>query len=380
MNAADHDILNTLIQAATLGVSADNGQPWSFRWQDSQLLLALDAARAKSFFDRKQFAAMFGLGSTLENLSIAAAHLGYDTHIELLPRGDSRVALPVARIRFISGAPGPHPLYPELSRRATNRRPYDKTPVLAEVRASLAKAFSKAPSVRLILTDSPERIRSVASLIAAADRIRFHFSSPDIHRDFFDCLRFTKHAAEESMDGLWVRCLEVKPPDLLALRLLAVWPIARVARYLGTARLFAQQTIALLRRTPLVALIIGTSEGLAPGTRTEIPTDNLFLTGGRLCQRLWLEATHHKLACQPMAVLPLFFAQHAVFGTEGFPNAAGLKVGKLKQEFSSLFGLGTNEHLLMILRLGYAPAPSARSFRRPAAEVFTADDSPLISA
>jgi hypothetical protein len=105
-----------------------------------------------------------------------------------------------------------------------------------------------------------------------------------------------------------------------------------------------------------------------------------FLIGGRLCQRLWLTATVHHLACQPMAALPLFFLQHAGFGDEGFPGQSGKRIGRLREEFSKTFSLSQGEELLMVFRLGYAEAPSARSLRRPLQELLGfSDDSSILA-
>ena len=379
MKASDYSALKNLIEAAAQGVSADNGQPWSFSWRDSQLTLRLDSRRADSFFDRRQFAAFFGLGSVLENLAIASAHFGYRADIEVL-YCDIRQSSPmIARVYFSSGKSGPFPLYQEIFRRSTNRRPYETTPVPPDVRAGLTAPFDGTHSIRLAWIDNSEEIRHVASLTAAADRIRFDFSEPAIHEDFFGRLRYSEPEAQTTRDGLWIDCLEAKPPDRLALQLLGKWPVARFARYLGVARVFAKQTMLLFGRTPLVACLIGRNTMRDPNAASA-PTDELFLHGGRLCQHMWLLATRCGLACQPMAVLPLFFAQHALFGRQGFPGEGGTRVGRLKEEFHRRFGLGSDEHLLMVLRLGYAPPPSARSFRRPPDQLLTIDDdSPLVS-
>jgi hypothetical protein len=79
-----------------------------------------------------------------------------------------------------------------------------------------------------------------------------------------------------------------------------------------------------------------------------------------------------------MAALPLFFLQHAGFGDRGFPGQAGKKIGRLKAEFSQTFNLSQGEEVLMVFRLGYANAPSARSLRRSLSELLKcADNSPL---
>src|SRR5579885_3081794 len=133
MKAEEYGMLETLLKAAALGVSADNGQPWFFRWRGSHLYVHLESQRATSYFDREQFAALLGLGSVLENLTIAAVHLGYTAEVSWLARDRKQVAPPLAQVRFSFGQSESHSLYPEIFRRATNRKRYRLTPVNIDI-------------------------------------------------------------------------------------------------------------------------------------------------------------------------------------------------------------------------------------------------------
>ncbi len=56
-----------------------------------------------------------------------------------------------------------------------------------------------------------------------------------------------------------VRCLEVALPEIAALKFLSNWPIAAFAACFGAHMAFSQQSVKLLRNTPLIALVIGRS-------------------------------------------------------------------------------------------------------------------------
>lgn len=369
----EQQTLSTILEAARWAVSADNGQPWKFHWRESRLLLLLDSSRADSYFDGRRYAPYLGFGSLIENICIAARHAGYEPHLKLFPDLELEREQVVASVAFTPTTAQADPLFPAISERTTNRRAYHSTNIPSEVRTALTRSTEDFTGFRIALVDDNPLKSRLAAMTAGAEAIRFDFNRKEVHADFFECLRFTQAQARQTGDGLWTRCLEVGMPEGFALQLLAYWPCAALAARLGAHRAFSRQSVHLLRRTPVLALVISCSHN-------SLPSENDFLTGGRLCQRLWLTATMHGLACQPMAALPLFFVQHACFGDKGFPGQAGKKVGALGQEFNQTFNLAQGEHLLMVFRLGYAQAPSARSFRRPLTELLkSSDDSPIVA-
>lgn len=367
MDVKDKQILNSILEAGRWAVSADNGQPWKFHWKDGRLLLALDRKRGTSFFDGRLYAPYLGFGSLIENLCIAAKHNGYDPTVKLFPGLEIDNDQIVAVLKFAPLSHQADSLYSAIFERVTNRRAYLSESVQIDVREALLKCAEGFADFRLVLIDDETKKSKLAALTAGAESVRFNFSCKDVHADFFKCLRFSKSQAIQTSDGLWVRCLEVAMPEIAALKFLSNWPIAAVAARLGAHIAFSRQSVKLLRRTPLIALVMGRS-----GDRFLKEKD--FLAGGRLCQRLWLTATTHHLACQPMAALPLFFLQYAGSGDDGFPGHTGKKIGRLSADFSQTFGLAEGEELLMLFRLGYSKAPSAKSFRRPLRDMLKTDD------
>jgi nitroreductase len=373
VNSKDQLTLFAILEAARWAVSADNGQPWKFCWKEGRLLLLMDSDRARSFFDGRLYAPYLGFGSLIENLHIAARHLGFEPQMELFPGSEMEHEQLVASISFVPSAAQANLLYPAIFERTTNRRAYFSKAIPLNVQTAVLKSSEGFRDFKIVLVDEVILKNRLAALTAGAEAIRFNFSQKDVHADFYKCLRFTQAQARKTADGLWVRCLEVGLPEAIALRFLANWPFAALAARLGTHRAFSHQSVHLLRRTPLIALVIA-------GNCNSQLRENDFLIGGRLCQRLWLTATVHHLACQPMAALPLFFLQHAGFGDKGFPGQSGKKIGRLREEFSQTFKLAQGEEVLMVFRLGYAESPSAQSLRRPLSELLEfSDDSPIVA-
>jgi hypothetical protein len=275
--------------------------------------------------------------------------------------------VPIISIAFTRIPQQSHPLYPAIQTRTTNRKPYTGQPVPADIKDAFAEVAGRHAGLRLIFLETEEPNRRLGALIAKADAIRFNFSSRQVHDDFFSRLRHNRREAHNRRDGLWTDCLEVGISGKLALRLLSYWPVAMAASRLGVGKLLSGVSAQLLEHTPLMMLVIGT----VPSPDSE---SRRFLLGGRLSQELWLTAASQGLSCQPLAVLPLFFAQYRRFGDGGFDGQAGLTVKQLREEFYRSFTLADEENLLMVFRMGYARPPSARSFRRRMEEMVSIED------
>ncbi|HEY3130870.1 MAG TPA: hypothetical protein VGL91_15545 [Acidobacteriota bacterium] len=364
------NILVACLAAARLGESADNGQPWRFLWANGRLRIFLDALRAQSHFDCDRSLAYIGIGTVIENLAIASANFGYGAAIHLLPAGLSDNE-PVAEITFTPGAPVGHPLYPAIQARATNRKPYRADSVLPGVQETLQRSVAGWPGKRLVLIEAAALCRQIGALTARVELIRFDFTYPDVHRDFSRILRYTAAEASASGDGLWVNCLEVDAVQKALLRLLSNQRLAAWLCRLGFNRAFGWQTIGLLKRTPLIALAIGSGPWTAQCRED-------FIDSGRFWQRFWLTATTERLSCHPMATLPLFFGQHEHYGEKLFPGPAARRIENARREFDAEFKISPQEHLFMVFRVGYASRPSARSYRRPLEELCQfKEESPL---
>jgi hypothetical protein len=89
-----------------------------------------------------------------------------------------------------------------------------------------------------------------------------------------------------------------------------------------------------------------------------------FFLGGRALQRAWLTATEKGIAFQPMSSLPYLFARLVRGGGEGIPEQQAEELRKLRLRYESVFELGPESSEILLFRLAYADAASARALRR----------------
>ncbi|MGW0606610.1 Acg family FMN-binding oxidoreductase [Streptomyces sp. NPDC002640] len=154
----DSAALDIMLTAAAAAPSVHNTQPWRFRLHPLTGLLEvrLDGHRALPHTDPDHRARQISVGAALENLLVAAAHLGLRPAVRLLPdpRDDTLLAV------VDTAARGPHPagpdpfadlgLYAAVARRRSSRLPYTGRPVPEPVVARMATA-ARLAGARLLV-------------------------------------------------------------------------------------------------------------------------------------------------------------------------------------------------------------------------------------
>jgi nitroreductase len=80
------DQLRFLLRFAILAPSARNSQPWFFRVRGNRVLLLADLARSQPVSDPNRRELYIALGCALENLLVAAEHLGFEHSVAYFPR------------------------------------------------------------------------------------------------------------------------------------------------------------------------------------------------------------------------------------------------------------------------------------------------------
>ncbi len=347
-----------LVRAAVLAPTPDNNQPWRFVSEKDRLLVYLDPSRAlpsdvSSMFD------LIGLGAAVENASIAARQMGYEPSVEYASSADRSAiengSQPAVTMIFTPGG-RPDPLYGQLEARCTCRKLYSTRPVAEKSLATLADAGKEFSDVQLDWITDRSRIRSLARVMAASDRIRFEYEP--FHNELFRQLRFTVDEAERSRDGLDLRTLELPPGAGLMLRPLGSWSRMKWVHRLGLGRLLTAPSALSVCKSGAIG-VLSVAE----------PTSTGFLQGGRVFERTWLTAQAEELALQPLGSLSIFSAHLRILDGQKLSPQHKQRIGRLLDRFEELAPNATGRTLLILFRLGQSATPRHRSLRRPAEEV-----------
>ncbi len=348
-----------LVSAAIMAPSAGNLQPWRFMLHEGCLLVFHDAERGDSPLDGGRLIPAMDMGACLENIRLEASTMGLGLRIDAYPTGDHRL---VARVQQ-SGRTSADPLAANLAVRCTNRKKGDARALPAEATARIAEAVAQVPNCSLHMLDHRDALADMAEVIGGAERLRV--LHPLGHHDLFRKeLRWTTRSEERPLDGLEIGTLELKSTEEVGFRVAADRAAMDLLAAWDAGRGFMKMTREQFQSASGLMLIA-----------TRRPDASGLLEAGRAMQRAWLAASAQGIAVHPCAA-PILLSHHVRFaGGQGISEPFQRQLLHLHDRMRGIFALETEEPVFM-MRLSYAPSPTARSLRRPTSAVIARTKSP----
>ena len=353
MAAVSLEVVSAAVQAGIRAPSGDNCQPWRFRWDGEYLRILFLPERAESLYDIRSVASWISLGAVITNVTLAASQAAFGLSVELFPPGEPSGV--VARIRFRAGAASTDPLVEAISARCVNRRPYRDEPLPRPIQEELQGLATSATRLSWIDTD-PTKGR-IAALAASNDRILFENRA--LHDGLYRWIRWTPAESRRWRDGMPAETLELAPFERPGMRILGSWRWARLAAGLRITRGLPLRARAIYRRSAAIALL---------SVRGDRPED--FVHGGQILERIWLAATRHGLAFQPITGITFLLLRRRWTDGEGLSARHRALLDRVDGEFKRLYPHNAGESPIMLFRLGMAPPPSGRSPRLAVEQVF----------
>ena len=329
-----------LVRAAVLAASPHNTQPWLFRVSETQVDLFADLTRNIGTIDPFLREMQVGLGCALENLILAAHAVGYRTALTLLPAGSGTNH--VARLQLERGEAQPSPLFASITRRHTNRGPYDTArPIPADAVQAMDALGRDLPDVSVLWFTSESDRRAIAELIVAATEAII--ADREQAADSAKWLRMSWEKLQRHRDGV-----TLDAAGLPSLVLAAAKMLPEPSR--------EQSDVAWLKATRETHTATAMGYGIL--VARDARDTNQRVQGGRLWQRLHLWATANGLAMQPLNQMPERADREA------------------SQSAEPVFGMALNKlvsdpawQALMPFRLGYPLRDALPSPRRALEDV-----------
>jgi len=277
-----------LVAAAVLAANPHNTQPWIFKVEEREIRLYADFDRALGTMDPFERELYIGLGCALENIAVAAPGAGLEADITMMPQpGERRFA---ARISLSPAAPGTHPHAGVLSKRRTNRGPYDiGRPVAAEhITALSGVAGAELCRVMLFRRGTDEAKHFAAATNAATEAIVADHQMVDDSSRWF---RYDQDKIDEERDGVTMHTVGLSPIVEVVARMMP--PLSGHAAHeswIGSTR---EVHLATADHVGVIAVRTG-----------DLFNDHTSLQAGRVWQRFHLEATTRGIAAHPMNQVP----------------------------------------------------------------------------
>jgi hypothetical protein len=334
----------SILRAGIAAPSADNSQPWLFRWQDDVLDLWIDRSRSGGLSDSHYVLSDVATGVCLENMLIRARSLGYVADVDVFPGED---ALWAARLRWRreTDSGEREPLAEAIAERHTDRRFPWSGPIPAEARARLTEQAHSTAGVELHWLDEKKTKKAAVDVLRQAETLRF--KSTLLHAELFSSIAFASGWRASCAEGLAPATLAVEPPLRPVFQLLARPAVMSAFNRLGAAPMLGFRSAHLpVRLSPGLCLLSVQS--------TDRPS---ILAAGRALDRVWLQATLERLSVQPFAAAGVLS-----LGFVAIEPRFSRSIDRLKQAMRALCPQG---HGLLFLRMGRAKSkPRQRSGRR----------------
>lgn len=306
-----------LVRAATLAANSHNTQPWIFAADADEITIAPDFSRRCPAVDPDDHHLYVSLGCAAENLTLAAATIGYKTTLRL---ADDMLA--------ISLEPAPplrSPLFEAIALRQCTRAAYDSRPVAAETIRSL-EAAGREPGVSVIIFTDRTAISNIAAYVEQGNSSQMHDDA--FMAELKSWIRFGEADAVRTMDGLFAPASGT--PAMPA------WLARPLMRLFFTEKAESRKYREQIESSAGIAVFVSDADDKSH-----------WIAAGRACQRFGLQAT----------ALGLKYA---------FINQP-VEVPALRRQFASYLGIG-DRRADLVLRFGTGPQ-LPRSLRRPPEQV-----------
>lgn len=192
-----NDQSRELIRYATLAASGHNAQPWQFLVTGSEIQVQPDSLRRLAAVDPEDRELWMSLGCALENLSLAARHLGFEPEVTY-PGAENFIRVQLSVTKSESGG---H--FDAIPLRQNTRSAYDGRKLGASRLGEIA-SIPLENGISLRVFDSSSDLARVQEYVSEGNRTQF--ADQAFMAELVQWIRFDKREALASLDGLYSRC------------------------------------------------------------------------------------------------------------------------------------------------------------------------------
>jgi len=281
------DILNLAVFAP----SGENSQPWRFAMKDNLLYVFNIPTRDNPVYNYRQRGSYVAHGALLENINIIAPTKGLLANIKLLPTAgaDNLVAI----VEFVNVEPKENKLASIIKIRTTNRKKYSETLLTDNQFLQIQDVAKDFPEVSVKFITLAEEKNKLAHIFSMNDRVMLEHQP--LHDAVFDHICWTAEEEKKKKTGLYLKTMELPPPQQFVFKLLKYVIVAKFFKKIGLTKFIATENAKVYGSGPLFIAFIINNEDLN------------YIKLGMLMQRLWLNLTAIGLSAQPLAALPYLF-------------------------------------------------------------------------
>ncbi len=347
--------IRELVASAIKAPSYLNSQPWKWLYMKGYLFLFAENEEHTPHEDFNKGATYIANGAAIENLELEAGKMGIGIKAVLMPLPKNKVL--VAAIQFTKEAQ-PQPgmediaeLAKYISYRVTNRNTGNAQPIDSSKFAAMQAAVATIPGAALIIKEAHGDMAQLGTIMGVADRIKY--LNPASHYELFNLIRWSNDECMRTGNGIHIDAFGLSAPEVIAMRmikkqevirLLSEWKGGQALEYTARKNVASSSAIGLI-----------TMPDITPGN---------YLRAGKAIQRMWLTATKHEVAVQPMQAAISAFANLSAGTLKELPSYLKDEIAAQHEAFKNIFTeIGSNSPAFLF-RLSNAAQPEVRTYRK----------------
>jgi len=317
------DQLKFLLRYAVLAPSGPNTQPWKLSIKDNEVSLIADFARSLPSLDPTNRTLYLSHGCLLANTLIAAEHFGFGYDVKCLPDGVSGEKTAVIQFSEKGNEHRFPDLFQEITKRHTNRKPYESQPIEPEKIRMLKDCIDRA-GFRLDIISDIEGKSSIADILARSQKIQL--GNKDMRKELAKWIRPNTSDLKDGLPGYSFGYSDFE--SYLGSFIFGTFDISSSRTRIETAN---------MKASPAVSILSSDSDEKSTWIKAGMLFETMFLTATKL-------DVMFDLFSQPVAI------------------------PELRQEMAEMLDI---KYPQLLIRMGYAQ-PQKHTPRRPIEEVLIA--------
>lgn len=348
------EIVSTAIKAP----SAGNSQPWLWLYKSGCLFQFYRNSDVVSFSDPERRSSHLAHGAALEHITLKAMQLGITTSIQLFPIAGTQAL--IAAISFnkdvdTSAANTGLDLAEYIDSRKTYRNAGNTAPITPSVSVELRNAVSSVDGAKLELITNDEELAALANIIGPIERLRL--LNPESHYEFYEQqMRWSDEEYLKAMDGVSFTSLNISVPEQIGLKMVKNPGAASLLREWNGGQALEYTARSNMMNATAIGYIT------MPGSRRED-----MIKGGLAMERMWLLATKHELAIQPIMTPLYFFANQS----NEIPEQIKAELIELKAAFDQVLHHDNERNGVFLFKIGATGKAMPQSARKPIEDVLS---------
>ena len=351
--------LKSIVNAACLAPSGGNSQPWHWLQKDQTLILMSPFSSHHTILGYNDRALRIAQGAALENLETRAAHLGLNTRVEILPKDYNNSSI-IARIHFFEGPGkfGYSNLNSAIGKRLTNRSNEGRIEISQDILNQINTCVGEWGS-HLSWFTQKEELTTLEQVLGEMERIRILEVLG--HQDFVNEIRWTDEEAQRTRDGIELGSIDLSASERAGLQVAKDPKVISLLRDWNLGGAFSKLTEKTIESASAVGVL-----------RMPDWSEESFLNGGRILERIWHQAQLLGFSFQPTAASVFMLYRH-ITGKEKEMSAQTSKlINNVLPKYNKALRRNTSQNNeVFIFRLNFAKHETQRSIRKHLSEVYT---------